>query len=143
MVDPVKTVEQALDVVEEFIPPKDEKDLAAMRRWRRWVSLATFLSATGLAVHIALACGFAAPFYPGFANAADVTSLQAQLKADAEVNKAQRIAVLESSILDAKQKHCLATPAVKALYLSAYLKMKVEYEKLTGRVYPDLDCKDF
>lgn len=141
--DPVGSVEQALDVVEQFVPPTDEKDLSAMRRWRRWISLATFFSAAGLAVHIALACGFAAPFYPGFASAADITALQAQLKNDKEETRVQRIATLESSILDAKQKHCAAAPAVKSLYLDAYLKLKIEYEKLTGQAYPSLDCKDF
>lgn len=141
--DPVKTVEQALDVVEQFVPPKDEKDLLALRRWRRWISFAAFSSALGLSVHIALACGLAAPFYPGFASAADIVAIQAELRMRDEESREQRIAVLESSILDAKQKHCAAAPAIKQLYLSAYVKLTQEYEKLAKRAYPSLDCKDF
>lgn len=141
--DPVKSVESAVDIVAEFIPPDNDKDLLAMRRWRRWISFATFFSALGLSVHIALACGFAAPFYPGFANAADIATLQQQMQMAAVEGKSQRIAILESSILDAKQKHCTAAPAVKSLYLAAYLKLVTEYKKLTGNAYPDLDCKDF
>ncbi len=131
----MSAVEKAVEIVGELVPPPED-DKKALRRWRLWISLASMVNALGLGVHIILACGFAAPFYSGFAEAGELQTLRNDIKQD-------RAAIIEASILDAKQKHCAAAPAVKPLYLSALLKLYSEYHKLTGVNYPELDCKDF
>lgn len=138
----IDTAEKVVDVVEELIPPPNDSKRAA-RRWRIMISLATCSTAFGVALHIALACGFAAPFYPGFASASEITAVHAQVQNVIDEMKQQRIGVLEASILDAKKKHCEAAPAVKELYLGALIKMLAEYQKLTTLAYPDIACSSF
>lgn len=141
--DVVKAVERVIEVGEELVPPPEGSGEKALRRWRVWISLAACVNAFGLAVHVALACGLAAPFYPGFVSANELTTVQSNIQSVVEEMKQRRIGDLEANILDAKKKACQAAIPVRSLYIAALVKMLTEYHKLTGEYFPEIDCANF
>lgn len=143
----LEMLQKAADVARNLIPPTEGAADTHVRKWRIWIALATFLNAVGLSVHIALACGFAAPFYSGFAQASDITQQIDEVKRQVEdlnnENKQRRIGTLETNILDTRQKQCAAAPGVKYLYTQSLQKMLVEYAELVDKRYPVPDCDSF
>jgi len=138
-----ETAEKIMQAITKLVPPVEGASDKHVRRWRLWIAAATFLNALGLSIHIALACGFAAPFYSGFAQASNVEGIKGDMSiVKAELQK-KRIKELTSLILDAKQKHCAASGEVRRLYLSAYNDLRDEYYDLTKREAPDPPCADF
>lgn len=129
-------IEKAVAGAKNLVPPKEGATDQHVRRWRLWIAGATFLNALGLSVHIALACGFAAPFYPGFAQADQVQRMQEDLTK-------RRITELMTQMLDAKQKQCTANGESKALYRLTYNNLRTEYYELMKREFPDPPCSDF
>lgn len=123
------------------------------------------MNAIGLTAHILLACGYL-PFYPGFLQAGEIAKMQAQAATDAQAvksqlaaidmqvqvrlgsiesdQKARRISALKKDILDLQLKRC-TTPAgpAKALYTASIQDMMLEYNTLTGVVYPLPGCDSF
>lgn len=136
-------IEKAVAGAKNLIPPAEGASEAHVKRWRLWIAGATFLNACGLTIHIAAACGFAAPFYSGFAQAEEVKGVRSEmLEVKAEL-RAKRINDLGGLLLDAKQKQCAATGQAKRLYLESYNKLRGEYFDLMKREYPDPPCTDF
>ncbi len=128
-------IEKAVAGAKNLIPPADGAS-EHVKRWRLWIAGATFLNALGLSAHIALACGFASPFYSGFAQADQVESIKADLTK-------RRITELMTQMLDAKQKQCAASSEAKTLYRLTYNNLRTEYFELIGREFPDPPCSDF
>lgn len=139
----MEIIEKAASAAKNLIPPKDGATDVHVRRWRLWIAGATFLNAAGLSIHIALACGFAAPFYPGFAQATDVGGVRAEMLEVKTDLRAKRIRDLGGLLLDAKQKQCAATGQAKRLYLESYNSLRSEYFEIMKREYPDPPCSDF
>lgn len=131
----IEYIEKALEGAKNIIPPGDG-ECSAVTRWRRWMAGFTMANTVGLAVHIALACGFLAPFYLGFVQA---TEFQ-EFKTDVETRRTKELNIL---ILDAKAKQCSASGDAKKLYYSVYNDLRLEYYQLVGREFPDPPCKDF
>lgn len=129
-------IEKAVAGARNLIPPADGASEAHVKRWRLWIAAATFFNALGLSVHIALACGFAAPFYGGFAQADDFSAYKGD-------QTKRRITELMTQMLDAKQKQCTASDSAKALYLLTYNNLRTEYYELMKREFPDPPCSDF
>lgn len=129
-------IEKAIAGAKNLIPPADGAHEKHVRRWRVWIAAATFLNAFGLSVHIALACGFAAPFYSGFAQASELQQLKGELQA-------RRVKELNTLLLDAKGKQCNASGDARRLYLDAYNDLRMEYFQLTKREFPDPPCDNF
>jgi len=129
-------IEKAVAGAKNLIPPAEGASEQHVKRWRLWIAAATFLNALGLSAHIALACGFAAPFYSGFAQAGELRTLQDNLQD-------RRVKELNTQLLDAKSKQCAASGEAKRLYLRAYNDLRSEYFQLTKREYPDPPCTDF
>lgn len=129
-------IEKAVAGAKNLVPPKEGATDRHVRRWRLWIAGATFLNALGLSAHIALACGFAAPFYYGFAQADQVQRIQEDLAK-------RRITELMAQMLDAKQKQCAASGESKALYRLTYNNLRTEYYELVKREFPDPPCSDF
>jgi len=129
-------IEKAIAGAKNLIPPADGAHEKHVRRWRVWIAAATFLNALGLSAHIALACGFAAPFYSGFAQAGELQQLKEELQA-------RRVKELNTLLLDAKGKQCSASGDARRLYLKAYNDLRTEYFQLTQREFPDPPCDNF
>lgn len=129
-------IEKAVAGAKNLIPPAEGASDAHVKRWRLWIAGATFLNALGLTTHIALACGFAAPFYSGFAQADQVEKMNADMMK-------RRVTELMTQMLDAKQKQCSATDSARALYLLTYNNLRTEYYELVKREFPDPPCSDF
>lgn len=129
-------IEKAIAGAKNLIPPSDGAHEKHIRRWRVWIAAATFLTALGLSVHIALACGFAAPFYSGFAQAGELQHLKEELQA-------RRLKELSTLLLDAKSKQCSASGDARRLYMNAYNDLRTEYFQLTKREFPDPPCNEF
>lgn len=136
-------LEKAVEGVKHLIPPPDGASDVHVRRWRTWIAMATFLNAVGLSAHIALACGFASPFYPGFAHAEDIVGVQTEMRLVKAELQNKRLKELTSLMLDTKQKQCVASGEVKRLYLVSYNDLRQEYFTLTQREFPDPPCSDF
>jgi len=132
----MEVIEKAASAAKNLIPPKDGATDVHVRRWRLWIAGATFLNAAGLSIHIALACGFAAPFYSGFAQADQVESMKTDMAK-------RRLTELMSLMLDTKQKQCTATGESKGLYRLTYNNLRSEYFDLVKREFPDPPCSDF
>jgi hypothetical protein len=136
-------LDRAVEGIKKLIPPPDGASDSHLYRWRLWIAGATFLNALGLTLHIALACGFAAPFYTGFAKASQFDEVKQQMTAvQADLDK-KRIKELANLILDTKHKHCLATGEARRLYLDSLNALRDEYYDKTHRVAPDPPCSDF
>jgi|SRR5690606_9359749 len=129
-------IEKAIAGAKNLIPPADGAHEKHVRRWRVWIAAATFLNAFGLSAHIVLACGFAAPLYPGFAQASDLQQLKEELQT-------RRLKELSTLLLDAKSKQCSANGDARRLYLNAYNELRMEYFQLTQREFPDPPCDNF
>jgi hypothetical protein len=129
-------IEKAVAGAKNLIPPAEGASEAHVKRWRMWIAAATFLNALGLSAHIALACGFAAPFYSGFAQAGELQDLRNSLEA-------RRVRELSTLLLDAKAKQCTASGDAGRLYLAVYNDLRVEYLQLTKREFPDPPCDNF
>lgn len=139
----MEQIKEALAAAKNLIPPAEGASDIHVKRWRIWIAAATFLNALGLSAHIALACGFASPFYPGFAQAnqlEDVRQDMATVKGDLQ---AKRLKDLTSLLLDTKQKQCVASGEARRLYFGAYNDLRAEYYSLTKREFPDPPCTDF
>lgn len=136
-------LEKAVEGAKHLIPPPEGASDTHVRRWRTWIAMATLLNAIGLSAHIALACGFAAPFYAGFANAADIMNVQAEMKLAKTEQRDRRLKELTGLMLDTKQKQCVASGEAKRLYLATYNDLRQEYFILTEREFPDPPCSDF
>ncbi len=134
-------IKDGLAAAVNLIPP-EEGDARQVRRWRLWVAGVTFVNAVGLTVHVALACGFI-PFYPGFALAGEVKTVQQSVDSLAQELQTQRIGIIESSILDVRQKQCEAQPEVRRLYTASLQKLLIEYTNITKHEYPLPECEDF
>lgn len=132
----MEVIEKAASVAKNLIPPTEGASDLHVRRWRLWIAGATFLNALGLSAHIALACGFAAPFYSGFAQADQLAKMQ-------EDYSKRRVTELVTQMLDAKQKTCAASGDAKALYRLTYNNLRTEYYDLVKREFPDPPCSDF
>lgn len=139
----VEYIEKAVEGAKNLIPPAEGATEMHVKRWRRWIAGATFLNALGLTIHITLACGFAAPFYSGFAQASDFKSVQADMQEVKTDLRVKRIKELSSLLLDAKQKQCMASGVAKRLYLDAYNNLRTEYYDTLKREFPDPPCSDF
>lgn len=139
----MEIIEKAAAAAKNLIPPTDGASDVHVRRWRLWIAGATFLNAAGLSIHIALACGFAAPFYPGFAQASEVSGVRAEMVEVKTDLRVKRINELGGLLLDAKQKQCSATGEAKRLYLASYNTLRSEYFDMMKREYPDPPCSDF
>jgi hypothetical protein len=127
-------------------------------KWQVWIAGVLAMTSFGLAVHIAIACGFVS-FVPGFAQAgeiekakqeltAQVTAMESRVTAKtdslAEAVKLQRISGLKSSLFDTRQKQCKApSGAVRTLLTSQIKEMQDEYEGLVGREYTLPSCDSF
>lgn len=136
-------IEKAVAGAKNLIPPAEGATEAHVKRWRLWIAAATFLNALGLSAHIALACGFAAPFYTGFAQAGEVQGVRSEMVEVKTELRVKRINELGGMLLDAKQKQCAASGEAKRLYLLSYNNLRTEYYNLIGREYPDPPCSDF
>jgi hypothetical protein len=132
----VEYIEKALSCAKNLIPPAEGACEKHLTRWRLWMAAATFLNAVGLSAHIALACGFAAPFYAGFVQASEFS----RFKDDVQARRARELNIL---ILDAKAKQCSASGDAKKLYFGVYNDLRLEYYELVGREFPDPPCADF
>ena len=139
----MEIIEKAATAAKNLIPPKDGATDVHVRRWRLWIAGATFLNAAGLSIHIALACGFASPFYSGFAQASDFKGVQADMMEVKTELRVKRINELGGLLLDAKQKQCSATGEAKRLYLASYNTLRSEYFDIMKREFPDPPCTDF
>jgi hypothetical protein len=139
----MEVIEKVATAAKNLIPPAEGASEVHVKRWRLWIAAATFLNAAGLSIHIALACGFAAPFYTGFAQAGEVEGVRAEMAEVKTELRVKRINELGGLLLDAKAKQCAATGEAKRLYLSAYNNLRTEYYNLIGREYPDPPCSDF
>ena len=137
----MEAIKEAVAAAVNLIPPADGSEVH-VRRWRVWIAGAVILNTVGLSVHIALACGLL-PFYPGFAAAAEVHSSQQAVESLANELKAQRIGIIESSILDTRQKQCEAQPEVRRLYTASLQKLLIEYRNITKSDYPVPGCEAF
>jgi hypothetical protein len=132
----MEIIEKAASAAKNLIPPKDGATDVHVRRWRLWIAGATFLNAAGLSIHIALACGFASPFYSGFAQASDMQALK-------DDQAKRRVTELMGQMLDAKQKQCSASGDAARLYLITYNSLRAEYADLVKREFPDPPCSEF
>lgn len=65
-------------LIERLIPPIDA-DPEHQYRWRLTMAVLMVITPVTLGLHIALACGYLKPFYPGFASAAAVDQANATL----------------------------------------------------------------
>lgn len=126
-----------------IVPPGDGATGGHIRRWRLWIAAATFLNALGLSTHIMLACGFAAPFYSGFAQAESVAKVERRVEELAQEAKQQRVGWMEANILDVRQRQCTSPSDVRKLYTMSLQKLLIEYTEVTGREYPVPDCASF
>lgn len=136
-------LEKAVDLIKNIIPPADGAAEAHVRKWRVWIAAACFINSFGLTLHIALACGFASPFYPGFAIATESSEIRLQMAAVKAELQTKRMKELTGLLLDAKQKHCTAMGEAKRLYLWQYNSLRNEYYDATKREFPDPPCSDF
>jgi hypothetical protein len=135
-------LEKLMGVATNLIPPIDGATDIHVRRWRLWVAGVTFVNAFGLTIHIALACGLI-PFYPGFAQAGEVKTTQQAVDNLANELKAQRVGIIEASILDTRQKQCASQPEVRRLYTASLQKLLIEYRNITKSDYPVPGCEAF
>lgn len=136
-------LEKAVDLVKNLIPPADGAAEAHVRRWRVWIACATFINSFAISLHVALACGFASPFYPGFAVATESSEIRIQMAQVKMELQNKRIKELTGLLLDTKQKHCLAMGEAKRLYLWQYNTLRGEYYDAMKREFPDPPCSDF
>lgn len=132
----MEVIEKAVAGAKNLIPPAEGASETHVKRWRMWIAAATFLNALGLSAHIALACGFAAPFYPGFAQAGELKDLKDSLET-------RRVRELNTLLLDAKAKQCSSSGDAWRLYYNAYNELRAEYAQLTKREFPDPPCDNF
>lgn len=139
----MEIIKEGIDAAKNLIPPSSGASDSHIRRWRHWMAMATFLNALGLSAHVLLACGFIAPFYPGFAQASDISGVRAEMKEVKDTLRTKRVNELGSLMLDAKQKQCTATGEAKRLYLVSYNALRAEYFDLADREFPDPPCSDF
>ena len=125
-------------VAVKLVPPSDGATDRHVRAWRVYMAVMTSLTALGLSFHIALACGLLAPWYPGFASAAEVHALQ-------EAAKQDRVTRLQVEILDLRQKQCRAEAGseIKRLLTIPLQDNLQTYKTLTGVDYPLPACSDF
>jgi hypothetical protein len=96
-----------------------------------------------LAIHIALACGMFSSVYPGFAQAGEMQKVEQSVTDLSNELKAQRVGIIEASILDTKQKQCSASPEVRRLYTESLQKLLIEYRNITKNDYPVPGCESF
>jgi len=129
-------IEKAVAGAKNLIPPADGASEKHVKRWRMWIAAATFLNALGLSAHIALACGFAAPFYSGFAQAGELAALKTELQS-------RRVKELNTLLLDTKAKQCSSSGDAWRIYYNAYNDLRSEYFQLTKREFPDTPCDNF
>lgn len=139
----MEQIKEALVAAKNLIPPAEGASEVHVKRWRLWVAAATFLNALGLSAHIALACGFASPFYSGFAQAGQLEEVRSDMALVKQELQAKRTKELTSLLLDTKQKQCVASGEARRLYFGAYNELRAEYFQLTKREFPDPPCTDF
>jgi hypothetical protein len=136
-------IDRVAGAAKNLIPPTEGASDRHVRVWRVWIAMATFVNALGLSIHIALACGFAAPFYPGFAQASDTDTIREEMADVKEELRLKRLKELTNLILDTKQKHCLAQGEARRLYYNSLVNMRDEYYEATKHPAPDPPCADF
>lgn len=139
----LEVIEKVAGAAKKLIPPTEGASDRHVRVWRLWIAGATFLNALGLSVHIALACGFAAPFYPGFAQAGEYEEVKKEMSEVKNALQEKRLKELTGLMLDTKQKQCSAAGEAKRLYLKSYNDLRGEYFEIMKREFPDPPCSDF
>jgi hypothetical protein len=135
--------ERAFSALTALLPPLDDPDPKRIRRWRVWLALVVIMNVSTFTAHVLLACGYLPMMFPGFANAGELKELQ-------KVFLEQRVAALETTILETRKQQCAASPGtVRALYTNSLQKLVIDYEKITytvegrARQYPVPDCTAF
>lgn len=93
-------LKELAEVATNLIPPHDA-DPEKIYRWRVYAAGAVILMATGLATHIALACGFIPALFPGFASAADMQTMASQ-------QRVMRAEILDDTLYTMQRDQCLA-----------------------------------
>ncbi len=135
--------DRAFAVLGALLPPTEADDPKVVRRWRVILALVVVMNTVSLATHIALACGFLLPMFPGFASASDVKALQRMILE-------QRVTSVRTQIMDTKKSACAAPSGeVRQLYTTNLTQLLSDYERLTyetegrARRFPLPDCDAF
>lgn len=145
------------DIVSAVTPPEVKK-LSAEAKWKAVIAGGLIVTAGGLALHVAIACGYIA-WFPGFSEAGEVkkveeklttqmtaleTRLVTKMEKSDELAKTQRLNTLKKDLLDIRQKQC-KTPSgpVRAMMLEQLKAMQDEYATLEGKEYTLVACSDF
>lgn len=117
-----------MSLMKELFPP----DVPPIARWR----LAHFALGVIMTVFMMWALGlFAAIGFPGFAKAADIQSVQRDVK---EIN----LSLLEQRIYEAQRLQCSASNAeAQKFYDGQVKKMHREYREASGILLPVPDCR--
>lgn len=117
-------------------PPRADASHKHVQAWRWAIAITTGATTLSLVFHILIACGWISALYPGFASAADVE----QIRMDARI---ERQTDLEQKLLEVREKQCIASGQVRVLHTFNLQKMLIEYQRLSGSVYPLPPCEDF
>ncbi len=117
------------ELAKALIPP----GMTPLMTWR----LAVVISQALVLLHIAIACGWMAPFGlgTGFAQSVDVDSNRAAIEAT-------RIDLLEDVIFKLQQQRCKIPPNQRGIYTERLQEKLRLYQKLTGRQYQLPACED-
>lgn len=133
-----KLVDLGVDLGKKLIPPPHDADEDQIRAWRFLLAGVTIVNLVGLTAHVLLACGLI-PGFSGFANANE-TNQKFQLISDDF--KAGRISALETAIPDMTKRYCTTKGELQQIFLDKLNIMKVDYHRLSGIPYPQINCSD-
>lgn len=121
--------EDVVAAVRWFRPPSLHATPKEVHAWQWKVFIVIGVLIVSLAGHIAIACGYIAAVYPGFARADTVMEIQ--------------VSSLEAQILDTRKSQCSSQGQANLLYTAAIQKLLIKYTDVTSRSYPLPPCEDF
>lgn len=128
---------EVVKAVSVLRPPPHHAAGRELTRWRWMVAVAIVSTASGLALHIALACGFFAPWYPGFAKADSQKKVEEQLQE-------MRAESIESQLWNLRIKQCEAWAENKPTitFTEKIREVQKKYVGIAGAPYQLPDCRE-
>lgn len=96
----------------------------------------------GVALHIALVCGFITMFFPGFVKADTYNDLQKTIQHTQQEVSQLRADDIGTAIFNARERQC-KTPANKGAYTLEMVRLMDLYFKLSGHTYNLRDCSEY
>lgn len=128
--------DEVLEGLRRLKPPPGDAGPDEIQAWRWFIAILLGATSMGLALHVAMVCGFLTILHPGFVRADEFQTMQKERRLERETD-------LETKILDTRLKQCTTAGDLRALHGASLQKMRVEYARLTGRDYPLPACEDF